>query len=198
MKKTKPTLPGHSPKPVVFLSASAVDLTGPAWDGWSRRRNFHHTFTVYHVFVFVAICASFAIGMAAGAKLFGVAGGAAGALIGGYAGFVAGQLPELLVLRWLASNLSRASADELRSLLRDPSCQIQNVLLLELQRRGEDIDRELGLILELLVSEDVSQRGHGLAALSSAFPDLARQIGDYRLGDSTAECRRKTCKLREA
>ena len=196
MKKTNPTLPGHSPKPVVFLSASAVDFTNPAWDGSSSQRNSHYTFTIYHVFVVAAICAGFALGMAAGAKLFGVAGGVAGAIIGGYAGFVAGQLPELLVLRWLARSLIRANTDELRSWLRDPSCQIPNILLLELERRGEDIHGELGVVLDLLVSEDVSQRGHGWAALTSASPDMARQMGDYRLGDSVDECRRKTGKLR--
>jgi hypothetical protein len=196
MKKTNPTLPGHTPKPVVILSASAVDFTAPAWDGSSGQGNSHYTFTIFHGFVFVAICAGFAVGLAAGAKLFGVAGGVTGAIIGGYAGFVAGQLPEYLVLRWLTRHLVRASAAELRSWLRDPSCQIPNLVLLELQRRGEDIHGELAVILDLLVSEDVSQRGHGWAALSSAFPNLARQIGDYHLGDSVADCRRKTGKLR--
>ena len=54
------------------------------------------------------------------------------------------------------------------------------------------------MILDLLESGILRGRGHGWAALTSAFPDLAVKAGDYRLDDSVAECRRKTEGLRRA
>ncbi|MGA2245054.1 MAG: hypothetical protein ABSH48_08650 [Verrucomicrobiota bacterium] len=198
MKRQAPTFPGPSqaPKPFVLISASAVDVPCPAWPGSSNQPGSHHVFTAFHFFVLVAISAGLALGAVGGAKLYGAAGGLFGALVGAGVGFIVGRCPQQIVLQTLSLRLAQATSDELRSFLRRPDCQISNLVLLELQRRGEDIHRELSLILDLLESSDLARRGRGWAALTSAFPALAAQIRDYRLGDSVAECRRRIAKLR--
>jgi hypothetical protein len=153
-------------------------------------------FTLFHLFVLLGIGTGLALGIAGGAKLFGFGGGVVGALAGGYAGFIIGRLPELWVMRSLARRLISKPSGELRAYLRQPDCLIPNIVLLELERRGEDISQELGVVLDLLVSEDATRRGHGWAALDSAFPEHARQIPDYRVGDTVEDCRRKTERLR--
>jgi hypothetical protein len=153
-------------------------------------------FTVFHVSVLVGIGGGVALGWTHGTQLYGPAGGLAAAVASGYAGFLVGRLPELVVLWSLCGSLASKTSDQLHALLHGPDCQAPNLVLLELQRRGEDVRSELGLILDLLVSEDFAQRGRGWAAMSSAFPDLAGQARDYHLGDSVGECRRKTEALR--
>jgi hypothetical protein len=154
-------------------------------------------FTLFHVFVLAGALFGFSIGLSIGAKLFGVVGGIIGALAGGYLGVVVGRIPEALVLRPLVRHLKAKSTPELRAQLHSPKCLTPNVVLLELQSRGEDIRQELPVVLDLLVSEDTGRRGHGWAALTSAFPELVEQIRDYRIGDSIDECRRKTQILRK-
>jgi hypothetical protein len=200
MNKTSQTLPDHSPRPksLVFVSPWVVDIAAPAWFHLAGRARPHRVFTIFHVFILAGIGAGLALGMDVGLQLFGVCGGVVGAMLGGGAGYAAGRLPEDFVLQSLARELALASADELRAYLHGPECQTPNVVLLELQSRGEDIQPELPWILDMLVSEKLSRRGLGWAALTSAFPVRAGQLGDYRTDDSVAECRRKTAKLRNA
>jgi hypothetical protein len=198
MKRTAAMCPTAStkPKPVIFVSASAVDVAQPSWLGTSTLTPAHRIFTAFHFINLVAICLGLALGAAGGAKLFGSTGGLIGALIGGYAGFILGGLPEWLVFRSLALALARESADELRSFLRSPNCQIPNLVLMELASRGEDITGELNVVLDLLESEDVAQRGRGWAAMISAFPEVAAKVRNYRIGGSVAECREQIAPLR--
>jgi hypothetical protein len=149
-------------------------------------------FTLFHVFVLAGAVFGLTTGLSVGAKFFGVAGGIIGALAGGYLGVVIGRIPERLVLRSLIRHLKAKSTAELRAQLHSPNCLTPNVVLLELQSRGEDIRQELPVVLDMLASEDVGRRGHGWAALTSAFPELVDRIRDYRIGDSVDECRRKT------
>jgi hypothetical protein len=153
-------------------------------------------FTLFHVFVLVGGVFGFAFGLSIGAKLFGIVGGIVGALAGGCLGVIVGRIPESLLLRSLARHLKAKSTVELRAQLHGSKCLTPNVVLLELQSRGEDIRQELPVVLDLLVSEDTGRRGQGWAALSSAFPELVERIRDYRIGDSVDECRRKTEILR--
>lgn len=112
--------------------------------------------------------------------------------LGGCAGFLVGRLPQRVVLRSLCRSLALKTSDELHSFLHDPDCPIPNLVLLELQRRGEDLRSELGAILNLLVSGDVARRARGLAAMAAAFPHLGGLAADYHLDDSVADCRRIT------
>jgi hypothetical protein len=154
--------------------------------------------TLFHVLPLLGAFAGLAIGIGEGGRLFGMVGAVGGAIIGCYFGFVAGRLPFALGLWAVRRQLAAKSVVELRADLRDPNCFIANVVLLELHRRGEDIRPELSVVLDMLVSEDFGRRGQGWAALSSAFPDMAVSITDYRINDSVVECRRKTEFLRAA
>jgi hypothetical protein len=153
-------------------------------------------FTFFHVILLACLVGGVALGMAGGAQLFGVTGGIVGALAGGLAGLVIGRIPVILVLRSLAREFCAKTSSELRAHLRDPDCLAPNVVLLELQSRGEDIRQDLPVVLDWLISQDVGRREKGWAALTSAFPELVSQIPDYRIDDSVDECRRKTDKLR--
>lgn len=155
-------------------------------------------FTLFHVLVLAGFLFGAMFGARAGSVLFGTVGGVCGAVVGAVVGVVVGRIPWLLVMRSLARDLGGKSTAELRTSLHSPGCLTPNCILLELQRRGEDIRCELPVVLDLLVSDDVGRRGHGWAALTSAFPELAEQVRDYRIGDSVDECRRKTETLRGA
>jgi hypothetical protein len=154
-------------------------------------------FTLFHALVLAGLLLGAIVGAGAGSALFGAAGGVVGAILGAAVGVVAGRIPHLLVLHSLARVLAGKSSAELRAFLRSPSCLTPNCVLLELRQRGEDIHCELPVVLDLLASENISRRGHGWAALTSAFPELIEQICHYRIGNSVAECRKKTETLRQ-
>jgi hypothetical protein len=185
-----------NPKVVILVSKRPAERAGCAGISSRFRPASTRVLTIFHFLIFFGVGIGFLLGLAVGTKLYGIAGGITGALIGGYAGFVVGGLPEFLVIHSFACCLARKTSAELRTFLRSPGCQIPNLILLELQRRGEDVWPELEAVVELLVAEEVGRRGCGWAALASAFPDLAAQLNDYCLGDSVAECRRKTSRLR--
>lgn len=154
-------------------------------------------FTPFHSLVLAGLLFGAIFGARGGSALFGTAGGVVGALLGAVVGVVAGRIPHLLALHSLARDLAGKSSAELRAFLRSPSCLTPNCVLLELRQRGEDIHCELPVVLDLLVSANSGRRGQGWAALTSAFPGLAEQIRDYRIGDSVAECRKKTKIVRQ-
>lgn len=155
-------------------------------------------FTLFHALVFVGLGIGAIFGARAGLAMFGAVGGVVGGVAGAIAGCTLGRIPHLLALRSVARDLRSKSVAELRVDIQSLGCLAPNCALLELHRRGEDICQELPKVLDLLVSEDVVQRGRGWAALTSAFPALAEQVRDYRIGDSVDECRRKTEKLKQA
>jgi hypothetical protein len=142
-------------------------------------------------------CGLIGLGLGAeyGAKLFGIIGGIAGALACGYLGLRLGCAPTALVLTMISVELGRMSVEELRASLRRKPRYIPNFVLLELQGRGEDIEQHLPVVLNLLRSEDVTDRSRGLAALRTAFPALADRIPDYRIGGPIESCRADVDKL---
>jgi hypothetical protein len=154
-------------------------------------------FTLFHLLALVGLSCGAALGGSAGWGMFGVVGAVVGSIAGAVAGFAVGHIPLLIVGRSLAKDLGKKTSDELRAHLHSRECLTPNCVLLELRRRGEDIQRELPVVLDLLVSEEVGKRSLGLAALTSAFPELAERLRDYRIGDSVEECRRKTEVLRQ-
>jgi len=154
-------------------------------------------FTIFHVFILVGLAAGAAAGGILGAKYFGWPGRILGALLGAWAGGIVGNIPYLITLKWMAREIVKKSNDELRAELHDSKCLTPNLLLLELDRRGEDIRRELPLVLEMLTAEDTSRRGPGWAALTSAFPELARRVKNYCVNDSVEVCRQKIEVLRQ-
>jgi len=149
-------------------------------------------FTIFHLLVLVGFVYGAIFGAHAGSALCGTVGGVVGAIAGCIVGVCVGRIPGFLTLLWLARGLRSKSTSELKSDLRSESCVTPNCVLLELQRRGENIRPELPVVLDMLISENVGRRGLGWAALTSAFPDLAKQIQDYRIQDSVDDCRKKT------
>jgi hypothetical protein len=123
-----------------------------------------------------------------GAKLFGTVGGIAGALIGGFLGFLIGCFPYAFAMISISNDVERKSLDELHASLRGVGPMCPNFVLLELQARGEAIEQHLPFILRMMEAPDVVYRQRGLAAIHSAFPDLAKQLDDYRIYGS-AEAR---------
>lgn len=153
-------------------------------------------FTFYDLLVSAGLLFGATFGAVSGAALFGAVGGVIGGIIGAVVGVLAGRIPLVQGLRSVQRDLSAKSVEELRSYLRSPDCFTPNCVLLELDRRGEDIQCELPSVVDLLNSEDAAKRRLGWAALTSAFPELVESAHDYRIGDSFDECRRKTEMLR--
>jgi hypothetical protein len=123
-----------------------------------------------------------------GAKIFGTIGGIAGALLGGFLGSVICCLPLVFAMISNSNDVERKSVEELHASMRVVGPMCPNFVLLELQARGEDIEQHLPFILAMMEAPDVAYRQRGLAALYSAFPDLAKELHDYRLRGS-AEAR---------
>lgn len=153
-------------------------------------------FTIFHVFVLFGLAAGAAAGGILAAKYLGWTGRILGTLVGAWVGGIIGNIPYLMTLKWIAREILKKSTDELRAELHDGKCLTPNLLLLELNRRGEDIRGELPLVLEMLTSEDTTRRGPGWAALTSAFPELSRRVKNYRVNDSVEVCRQKIDVLR--
>jgi len=135
-------------------------------------------------------------GITLGARLGVIAAVIAG-IVGFVLGRIIGRIPTILMIRMMQRRFRGKSAAELRADLRRPDCMTPNCILLELSSRGEDIKKDLDVVLALLESEEPSKRGFGWAALTSAFPDMARMISDFPINGSFAE-RKKICdRLRE-
>jgi hypothetical protein len=153
-------------------------------------------FTLFDLFELIAPIGGLVAGTLEGSQ-FGIVGAFAGGILGLLLGRILGRLPAILVMRMMKRSFRGKTADELRADLRRPDCLTPNCILLELSSRGEDIRKELGVVLALLESEEYSKRGFGWAALTSAFPDLARIISDYPMNGSLEERKKRTAKLRE-
>lgn len=152
-------------------------------------------FTCFHLFRLVAAFEGAAVLGGFGWENFGFFGCAVGIPAGLMLGGLIGQLPLLIVLKILRLKFGRMSDDELVSELRDPKCLTPNVHLLELNRRGHDIQQELPYIHSLLASQDIDRRTTGWAALTSAFPELVERVPDYSPTAPASECRQRCMPL---
>ena len=128
--------------------------------------------------------------------------GLIGLILGGAGGFLAGgivgRLPLIISLNVLLRKLQAMTNEELRRHMRDNDCLTPNIVLLELDRRGEDIVEELPFVCSLLTSDDRSRRTFGWAALTSAFPDYVQKIPGYNPTASISTCRDKCKPLTDA
>ena len=153
-------------------------------------------FTVFHLFRLVGVLAGIPIGAKLGSRLGGPVGVVLGAVLGAVLGYVLSSLPELLVVRAWAREYSGKSTDELRAELHGVGCLTVNLHLLELRRRGEDINGELPFLLDLLCSDSRERRIRGWAALTSVFPDAAASIVSYHIDDPPEARRSSVAPLR--
>jgi hypothetical protein len=151
------------------------------------------------IFEIAPLIAAF-FGISCGAK-FGSEFGQVGAWLGGLVGGILGWFCWRLPLMWLAKrldqkrNFSSKTIEELRTILHDPNCRNPNVVLLELGTRGEKMELELPVVLNLLVSPAKETRIRGWQTLASVFPERAKIISDYRIDDSVEKCQEKVQKL---
>jgi hypothetical protein len=152
------------------------------------------------LFYFLMLCTGFVgavTGAEFGANLFGTIGGIAGALLGGFLGFVIGCFPFVFAMISTSTDVERKSVEELHASLRGEGPMCPNFVLLELQARGENIEQHLPFILAMMEAPDVAYRQRGLAALYSAFPDLAKELHDYRLHGPAEDRHEAVEKLRK-
>jgi hypothetical protein len=125
-----------------------------------------------------------------------------GAIVGAVMGFILAVYLGLLLDRIYVRLIARSfqcqwasfSTSELRKQL--ATTLTPNFLLLELKRRGEDIDKDIIPILAMLESEVPFRRTLGWAALLSAFPYLVKLLGGYKPTHSVSECHEKVASLR--
>lgn len=94
--------------------------------------------------------------------------------------------------QWKRLNLQAKTCDELRAMVRDHINQhffdLVKYLLVLLQDRGEDIQPEFGLILEMLCLEEISARYDGWFILGDLYLEEACKLDDYNPGESVDVC----------
>jgi hypothetical protein len=152
---------------------------------------------LFYLFMLGASFVGAVTGAEFGAKLFGIVGGIAGAVLGGGLGFVLGCFPYAFAMISTSNDVERKSVEELHASLRGVGPMCPNFVLLELQARGEDIEQHLPFILAMMEAPDSAYRQRGAAAFYSAFPELAKNLNDYRIYGS-AEARHEAVeKLRK-
>ena len=148
-------------------------------------------FTLFDLIRVLAI-AGVAVSLGAiGWNTFGTLGCVLGVAFGFVLGGIIGQLPLLVGLKWISLRFDRMTDEQLVDELHDPACLTPNILLLELNRRGYDIHRELPFVQSFLASDQMHRRTAGWAALTSALPQLAGRISGYNPTAPVADCRWK-------
>jgi hypothetical protein len=155
-------------------------------------------FTLFNLIQLLAIIAGSALLGVIGWNKFGMAGCVVGVLLGFTLGAVVGQLPLIVILKWMSRRFLRMTNEQLVAELRSSACVTPNIVLLELNRRGYDIQHELPFVLSLLASDEMHRRAAGWAALTSAFPEIVDRISDYNPTASTADCQLKCRGLLDA
>lgn len=153
--------------------------------------------TVFHILPGMGLVFGALGGFALGSRLGTIPEIICGAL-GGGAGLVAGRIPFILVLKSMKRDFRSKTTEQLRAMLRDPGFLAPNVLLLELGSRGEDLEREMPVVLDMLTAPDRQRRIRGWHAFESAFPKRAKILNDYRIDDTPDECWKKIQRLRIA
>ena len=151
-------------------------------------------FTLFDLIRLLAAAGGAIILGVTGWNTFGILGCVVGIPTGLVVGAVVGQLPLVVCVRLITRQFGRMTDEQLVDELHDPGCLTPNLLLLELNRRGYDIQRELPFVQSLLASDEVHRRAAGWAALTSVFPELVDQIPDYCPTATTAECK-ANCEL---
>jgi hypothetical protein len=155
-------------------------------------------FTLFDLIRLLAIVGGASVLGAIGWNTFGMLGCVVGVLLGFVLGAIIGQLPLLVVLKWMSRRFDRMTDEQLVDELHNPGCLTPNILLLELNQRGYNIQRELPFVQSLLASDEMHRRTAGWAALTSAFPDLVDRISGYSPTAPAADCQMKSRALLDA
>lgn len=120
-----------------------------------------------------------------------------GAVLGGVTGFIAARLMLVVPQALLSRGQRRRSTADLQAELRAGKSLAPNVLLMELRRRGEADKADLAAVFDLLLADALEQRSRGLAALRSAYPELAAKIPEYRIEPLDDAGRAAVARLRQ-
>jgi hypothetical protein len=138
-------------------------------------------FSMFDVFKLVLPIAGIVYGAWLGYARGGWLPAVVGAVLGGVTGYIAARLVLVVPQALLSRSLRRRSTGELQAELRSGKSLAPNVLLMELRRRGAAGKEDLASVFDLLVADALEQRSRGLAALRSAYPELAAKIPEYRV-----------------
>jgi hypothetical protein len=145
-------------------------------------------FTLFDLIrLFAILVGSFLLGTI-GWNKFGVVGCILGVPLGFVIGAIVGRLPLIIVLKCISRRFDRMTNDELIGELHSPTCLIPNILLLELKRRGYNVQTEIPFVQTLLVSDEMHRRTAGWAALTSVFPELVGRIPNYNPTATASDC----------
>ncbi len=153
-------------------------------------------FTIFELFELIGPALGTAVGCIGGHYIFGPVGLVVGGILGLLLGIFLGKVPGNRSIVAIHREFMGKSDDDLRADLHHPECKYPNFTLLELNYRGADISSELPVVLDMLESPDLKRRRAGVAAITSAFPDMADKVPDYRPTDTVDECKRKIRVLR--
>ncbi len=155
-------------------------------------------FTLFDLIRLLAMGGGAVVLGAIGWNALGMPGCIIGVPLGFAAGAIIGQLPLIVGLKWMCRRFDRMTDEQLVNELHDPACLTPNIILLELNRRAFDIQRELPFVQSLLASDETHRRTAGWAALTSAFPELVVRIAGYNPTETATECQAKCKSLLDA
>lgn len=155
-------------------------------------------FTVFDLIRLLAILVGSLLLGTIGWNKFGVIGCILGVPFGFVIGAIVGQLPLIVVQKCISRRFDRMTNDQLIGELHSPTCLIPNILLLELNRRGYNIQTEIPFVQRLLVSEEMHRRTAGWAASTSAFPELVGRIPNDNPTATAADCQLASSGLLDA
>jgi hypothetical protein len=137
-------------------------------------------FTIFDALRWLLALLGLCIGVGSGAA-FGVLEALGGGVIGCVVGWQLGRLLLVAARCWMLVDLRWRRTSSLRESLREPMMwPAFGFYLAELVRRGERIEPDLPIVVDLLGSSDLRCRWHGWVLLNRHFPDRATQIPDFR------------------
>jgi hypothetical protein len=153
--------------------------------------------TLFHLLEWGGAAFGLMLGAIIGDTQYGWVGGTLGALVGAPVGWLLGRVPYVVGRLLLHRLLARETEDELRARLKDRVMwSLYQAVMEELRRRGADVQRELPVVITLLVAEGVWERHRGWQMLRWFFPEVAATIPDYDPAQPAAQCRAKVASIR--
>ena len=128
----------------------------------------------------------------------GTTGSIVGALLGGALGLAIGFGLVAASAQYLLRRLRKMSVAELRGELRAPAHRTPNLVLSQLQQRGEVSPDDLEVVIAMLDEGDVVRRQRGWLALHGVFPGLLKVTPSYRATASDEERAAAVAAVRKA
>ena len=147
-------------------------------------------FTIFHLIALLCVIGGTVIGAGCGWHWFGWAGLVVGSVIGIAAGIIMGTFPLVAATSFFSRKFVHMNSKELWEHLHADDCLTPNLVLLELNYRGEDVSTELPNLFSRLTSDNSNDRAKALASMNSLFPELVEKIPEYDPFATTQDCRK--------